>query len=49
MKEHDKTQKNPNEKEINNLPDEEVKAIVIDMLIEFGKRIERLKRTSTKN
>ena len=39
-KEQDKTsEENPNETEINYLPDKEFKAIVIKMLTELGKRI----------
>ena len=48
MKERDTTpEKKCNELEINNLPDKEFKVMVIEMLIDLGRRMNS-ERTSTK-
>ena len=48
MKE-EKKKKNPNEIEINNLPDTEFKQVVIRMLTELGERIDEHSENFNKN
>ena len=48
-KEQEKTPEKTNKTEINNLPGKEFKALIIRMLTEYGKRIDKLMRILTRN